>query len=219
MKIVPTLQVWSLFVSGQTSADSLWRAFSVADAEVWTRCRPEGLPWRAHQVSLTAVVIDNGEGPKACPVVRMSRPPKGGGPYVDGLVMDQSWSETYKGVTWGRRALVISWPPVDGRVSLLTDRPVDRSGSGGRHRAPGAKGHFDSSSVQRARDSLTAVPYADVYRYSIRSEPSSNRVVVSVLVADGWTVSQLAASIDNAAMLLVEGRAAILDGELDPPKE
>jgi len=86
--------------------------------------------------------------------------------------MDRSWSETYKGVTWGRRALVTTWPPVDGRVGLITDRLVDRAGSGGWHRAPVAKGHFDSSSVQRARDRLTAVPYGDVYWYSIRSEPS-----------------------------------------------
>ncbi len=86
-------RVWA--VSEQAATESPWRLFSVAGAEVWTRCRPDELPWRASRVEFAAVVIDSGDGPKACPVVRKSRPPKGGGPYVDGLVMDQSWTESH----------------------------------------------------------------------------------------------------------------------------
>lgn len=206
-------------MSEQAAADSPWRLFAVGGAEAWTRCRPDELPWRASRVEFAAVVIDGGDGPQACPIVRTSRPPRGSGPYVDGLVMDRSWTESHRGVTWGRRVLVVTWPPVDGRVELISDDSVGGSGAGGRRRAPAASEHFEVPSLQRARDNLTAVPYSDVYRYGIRSEPSSNRAVVSVVVADAWTVSRLAASIEEPAMLLVEGRATILDGDSAPQSE
>ncbi len=114
---------------------------------------------------------------------------------------------------------MVAWPPVDGRVALISDGPADGSGAGGRRRAPTASEHFEVSSAQRARDNVTAVPYGDVYRYMVRSEPSSNRAVVSVVVADGWTVSRLASSIEEPAVLLVEGRAVILDGDSNPQSE
>lgn len=201
-------------VSEQASTGLSWRSFAVAGADVWTRCGPEQLPWRASRVEFAAVVIDSGDGPKACPVVRTSRPPKGSGPYVDGLVMDPSWTESHRGVTWGRRSLEVTWPPIGGRVAHIIDDPGDGSGAAGRRRAPISNESFDEPSHQRARGGLEAV--ADVYRYMVRPELSSNRVVVSVVVADGWTVSRLAASIDKPSILLVEGRAVILDGEPNP---
>lgn len=198
------------------STDPSWRSFTVAGAEVWTRCGPEQLPWRASRVEFSAVVIDGGDGPKACPVVRTSRPPKGSGPYVDGLVMDPSWTESQRGVTWGRRSLEVTWPPTDGRVAHISDDSGRGRGEAGRHRAPVSSRSFDESLRQQAMTGLQAVPYADVYRYMVGPEPRSNRVVVSVVVADGWTVSRLAASIDVPSMLLVEGSAVILDGDPKP---
>lgn len=204
-------------MSEPASTGLSWRSFAVAGAEVWTRCGPQQLPWRASRVEFGAVVIDSGDGPKACPVVRTSRPPKGSGPYVDGLVLDPAWTESRRGVTWGRRVLEVTWPPIEGRVEHIRDDSGGGSGEAGRRRAPVSSESFDESLQQRARSALQAVPNADVYRYMVRSEPSSNRVVVSVVVADGWTVSRLAASLDVPDMLLVEGRAVILDG--DPKSE
>ncbi len=206
-------------VSEPTSADLSWRSFTVAGAEVWTRCGPEQLPWRASRVEFGAVVIDGGDGPKACPVVRTSRPPKGSGPYVDGLVSYPSWAESRRGVTWGRRSLEVTWPPAAGRVGHIRDDSGSGSGEAGRQRAPVSSESFDESLHQLASRDLQAAPYADVYRYMVRPELPSNRVVVSVIVADGWTVSRLAASIDIPKMLLVEGSAVILDGDPTPESE
>lgn len=99
------------------------RQFTIDGAEVWARSALAELPERATRVEFAVTVIDDGEGPEVClSEVAASQPPQCSGPIVAGLTMG-AWAQSLEGVTWGERNLTVSWPPVDGSVQLLDERP------------------------------------------------------------------------------------------------
>jgi hypothetical protein len=101
------------------------RRFEIGGAEVWARSALKELPETATRIELSATVIDSGNGPEACMgVVLDSRPPQCEGPVVDGLQM-QSWAESSSGVTWGERTMIVEWPPLWGRLTLVSDRAFE----------------------------------------------------------------------------------------------
>ncbi len=103
------------------------RRFEVDGAEVWTRSALKELPETATKVEVSSTVIDSGNGPELCMGnVMESLPPKCAGPVVDGLQMG-SWTTSRSGVTWGERTMILEWPPLRGRLTLISDRAFDSS--------------------------------------------------------------------------------------------
>lgn len=99
------------------------RRFVVQGAEVWARSGLVDLPEHATVVEISTTIIDNGSGPNAClGTVLDSLPPQCSGPMVAGLTLDPSWAESLGPVTWGDRTIVVDWPPVDGALTLRSDR-------------------------------------------------------------------------------------------------
>jgi len=97
------------------------RTFDVGDVEVITVTETPELPNRATKIEVTMTLIDSGDGPKLCSgSVQDSLPPQCGGPIVDGLDMS-GWTEEAQGVRWGERTVVVTWPPVDDHIQLISD--------------------------------------------------------------------------------------------------
>jgi len=100
------------------------RVYEVEGVEVVTPTRLDELPERATQVEFVVTVIDSGDGPELCVGgVATSLPPQCSGPVAVGLDME-GWSEEMNGVRWGDRSVVVTWPPIDGIVNVVSDSPV-----------------------------------------------------------------------------------------------
>jgi hypothetical protein len=100
------------------------RVYEVEGIEVVTPTRLDELPERATQVEFLVTVIDSGDGPELCiGGVATSLPPQCSGPVAAGLNME-GWSEELYGVQWGDRSVVVTWPPVDGIVTVVADSPL-----------------------------------------------------------------------------------------------
>jgi hypothetical protein len=100
------------------------RVYEVEGVEVVTPTRLDELPDRATQVEFVVTVIDSGDGPELCVgSVALSLPPQCSGPVAAGLDM-AGWSQEMNGVRWGDRSVVVTWPPVDGTVDVVSDSPV-----------------------------------------------------------------------------------------------
>jgi hypothetical protein len=98
--------------------------YEVEGIEVVTPTRLDELPERATQVEFLVTVIDSGDGPELCiGGVATSLPPQCSGPVAAGLNME-GWSEELYGVQWGDRSVVVTWPPVDGIVTVVADSPL-----------------------------------------------------------------------------------------------
>ncbi len=96
------------------------RVYDVDGIEVVTPSLVPDLPDRATTVEFHTMVIDSGDGPELClGGVNDSLPPQCGGPVASGLDMD-GWAETSQGVRWGERSVIVSWPPVDGVVEVVS---------------------------------------------------------------------------------------------------
>ena len=97
------------------------RVFDVGGVEVVAVTETTELPDQATTIEVTMTLIDSGDGPKLCSgSVADSLPPQCGGPIVDGLDMT-GWTEEARGVRWGERTVVVTWPPVDGHIQLVSD--------------------------------------------------------------------------------------------------
>ncbi|HEX5630169.1 MAG TPA: hypothetical protein VFY15_00780 [Acidimicrobiia bacterium] len=97
------------------------RVYEVAGVEVVTVTRLDELPERAVQVEFLTTVIDSGDGPELCiAFVLTSLPPQCSGPIAASLDMG-GWSQELNGVRWGDRAMVVTWPPIDGVVTVVAD--------------------------------------------------------------------------------------------------
>jgi hypothetical protein len=82
------------------------------------------LPDHATRVEFNTTVIDSGAGPELClGGVDESLPPQCSGPVATGLDMD-GWSQQANGVRWGERSVVVSWPPVDGSVEVISQSEI-----------------------------------------------------------------------------------------------
>ncbi|MCJ7780219.1 MAG: hypothetical protein MUQ27_05290 [Acidimicrobiia bacterium] len=104
-----------------TLTDRTVRVFDIDGLEVVTITELGELPNRAEKVEFTATIIDSGSGPMLCTGgVADSLPPQCDGPIADGLDLS-GWTEEARGVRWGDRTVVVTWPPVDGHVQLLED--------------------------------------------------------------------------------------------------
>ncbi len=102
------------------------RLFDVDGMTVSTRTTLQHLPDQASLVRFTSTVSDSGDGPKLCTTgIEMHSPPRCSGPAIDGLDLDaNSWTQTTGDVTWGVRAFVVTWPPVDGHINWKSDHPL-----------------------------------------------------------------------------------------------
>lgn len=140
----------------------------------------------------------------------VSRAPRKGAARINGLVMDRSWTETARGITWGRRNITITWPPNDGRVELLEEGPVADRRTRRRFDDRDVDRRYSDAELGTAMGQLAAVPYDETYLYAARSETTSNRAIASVLVADGSVTSRLARAVDDAGILVIEGAGVIL---------
>ena len=97
------------------------QVYEVDGIEVVTPTRLEQHPERATRVEFITTVIDSGNGPELCiGGVDDSLPPQCSGPVANGLDMD-GWSENLNGVRWGDRSVVVTWPPIDGRVEVIAN--------------------------------------------------------------------------------------------------
>jgi hypothetical protein len=100
------------------------RVYEVEGVEVVTLTRLDELPERATQIEFVVTVIDSGDGPELCVGgVATSLPPQCSGPVAAGLDME-GWSQELNGVRWGDRSVVVTWPPIDGIVTVVSDSPV-----------------------------------------------------------------------------------------------
>ena len=97
------------------------RVFDVGGVEVVAVTETDTLPDKATTIEVTGTLIDSGGGPTLCVgAVATSLPPQCGGPIVDGLDLS-GWSEEAQGVRWGERTVVVTWPPVDDHIQLISD--------------------------------------------------------------------------------------------------
>ncbi|MEX0827176.1 MAG: hypothetical protein WD184_10555 [Acidimicrobiia bacterium] len=100
------------------------RVYEIEGVEVVTPTRLDELPEQAMQVEFLVTVIDSGDGPELCiGGVATSLPPQCSGPVAAGLNME-GWSEELYGVQWGDRSVVVTWPPIDGIVTVVADSPL-----------------------------------------------------------------------------------------------
>ena len=103
-----------------TAGDVTSQVYDVNGIEVVTPTRLEELPEHACRVEFTTTIIDSGDGPELClGGVMDSLPPQCSGPVANGLDME-GWSQEASGVRWGDQTVVVSWPPVDGAVDVLS---------------------------------------------------------------------------------------------------
>ncbi|MDJ0953273.1 MAG: hypothetical protein QNJ81_06300 [Acidimicrobiia bacterium] len=101
------------------------RTYDVAGIEVVIPSLLPALPERATLVEFHTTVIDPGSGPELClGGVEDSLPPQCGGPVALSLDMD-GWSEEAQGVRWGDRSVLVTWPPVDGAVEVISQAEYD----------------------------------------------------------------------------------------------
>ena len=107
---------------GDGSANALpVQVYVVEGIEVVTATRLDELPEQAIHVEFLTTVIDSGDGPALCILfVADSLPPQCSGPIAAGLDMG-GWSEELNGVRWGDRTVVVTWPPIDGVVTVVAD--------------------------------------------------------------------------------------------------
>ena len=97
------------------------REFDVDGVRVRVRTPLTELPEQATEIEYSGTLIDESDGPMMClGGVQESYPPQCDGPIVDGLTMGD-WAETSNGVSFGERTVRVTWPPIDGRVSLIDD--------------------------------------------------------------------------------------------------
>lgn len=100
------------------------KQFTIDGAKVSVSLLGDELPQNASVVEFTGTFIDNDRGgAEACtgPVFD-SDPIQCGGIIIDGLNFHPSWT-TYRGfVQMGRLTARYSWPPVDGRSTLIEER-------------------------------------------------------------------------------------------------
>lgn len=100
------------------------QVYEIDGIEVVTATRLDELPGRATQVEFLTTVIDSGDGPELCiGGVADSLPPQCSGPVAAGLDME-GWSEEMNHVRWGDRSVVVTWPPIDGVVDVVSDSPI-----------------------------------------------------------------------------------------------
>jgi hypothetical protein len=115
----PTTMVPTTTVPAGTVA---MREFDVDGVRVRVLTPLTELPEQATEIENSGTLIDEGDGPIMClGGVAESYPPQCDGPIVDGLTMGD-WAETSNGVSFGERTVHVTWPPVDGRVTLIADR-------------------------------------------------------------------------------------------------
>ncbi len=111
-----------------TTSQVTMHVHDVDGVEVVTLSRLPDLPDVASIVEFTGMVIDSGKGPELCfGGVQESLPPQCGGPVAFGLEM-VAWAEQQNGVQWGERSVVVTWPPVDEVVEVVSDGepvPID----------------------------------------------------------------------------------------------
>ncbi len=94
--------------------------YDVDGVEVVTPTQLDELPEQATRVRFVTTIIDSGSGPELClGGVMESLPPQCSGPVAEGLDME-GWSEEASGVRWGEQSVVVTWPPVDGAVQVLS---------------------------------------------------------------------------------------------------
>ncbi len=104
----------------EPNANPDMRVYEVEGVEVVTPTRLDNLPAQATHVEVTTTVIDSGDGPELClGAVMDSLPPQCSGPVANGLDME-GWTEEASGVRWGEQTLVVTWPPVDGAVEVIS---------------------------------------------------------------------------------------------------
>ncbi len=224
--------------AGESVSPDGERRFDVDGAEVWTRLEVDELPEGALRVEFVSFILDQGTGPTACfgAINDSYRPGCDSGLQVDGLVMGIDWTEASHGVTWGRRVIMVSWPPVDGVIELVADRAVEET--------PGptdpfvrevqVKGDLEEVRRELATDSaqpcLVSVQYShrelrsanNAIEAMARQVPNSfigvgtgdvtNRITVVVPVAALATIRSIVEIVDDPAMLRIHGSGRILDG-------
>jgi hypothetical protein len=99
------------------------RTTTVDGIEVAVHTYGATLPDRATEAEFPATVIDDGEGAVLCMwTVNASLPPSCDGPVIDDMELGE-WAEEEQGVRWGERNVIVTWPPVDGRVELVSHAP------------------------------------------------------------------------------------------------
>jgi len=99
---------------------------TIADVEIVSETDLAELPEVASKVEFSSMIIDSGDGPEIClGGVNESLPPQCSGPVAEGLQM-VDWAETVSGVSFGERTVVVSWPPIDNKVTFLSDREYEQ---------------------------------------------------------------------------------------------
>jgi len=75
-------------------------------------------------VLVSASIADHGDGAKLCLGPSTSARSNCGGTTIDGIDRDTPWINEHGGELSGRRLVEITWPPLDNRVQLVSDRPA-----------------------------------------------------------------------------------------------
>lgn len=123
--VASTITSSSILATTTTVVGRSVRTFDVGGVEVIAVTETSELPDQATTIEVTTTLIDSGDGPKLClGVVADSLPPQCGGPIVDGLDM-VGWTEEAQSVRWGERTVVVTWPPVDDHIQLISDREAE----------------------------------------------------------------------------------------------
>ncbi len=101
-----------------------YQTFTIDGARVGVPTSLDELPERASVVEFSGLFIDNGRGgPEACAgAILTSLPVQCGGIIIDGLAFHPSWTTHYPGVRMGNHTARYTWPPVDGRATLIEER-------------------------------------------------------------------------------------------------
>ena len=174
--------------------------FEIDGAVVWTGTTLDQLPERATVVRFTSTLLDAGDGLELCiSGVATSLPPQCAGPVVDGLSPD-GWTETADGVTWGVRTVTVSWPPVDGHLTLVSDEEPVAAAPLGDERPDGLPDACQSIGTFTPRDVIAAF-----------AADHPDRVAGARSVNDG-SVAVLAVVEEH----LEEVRAELTTGEAEP---
>lgn len=199
---------------GET-AEYRWVAEQIDGVETITLTTLESIPEAATVVEFATTVIDDGDGFKVCLIgVAQSLPPQCGGPIAEGLEAGP-WAETASGVTWGGRVVRVSWPPVDGRVTLI-DEASQRSGDPinaypeGRVFDPGTE--YTIEELQLLQEQITEAMHDLGFESFGAGLSVGQQIHITLPVVDRATIRSLAAVADDPSILQVSGAGAIIDG-------
>ncbi len=86
------------------------------------------VPTSPSTIWISVLIADRKDGPTMC-LGASTLTPNCPGPIIEGLTLEHPWAAEQFGERMGTRLVEVSWPPVDNRVQLVSERPAMRFAS------------------------------------------------------------------------------------------